>query len=687
MNNNDEISDLPLKNHITALTSDGGNEKTPADQIFPGEKNLLETVFNNARIGIAFLNIDNKILDANNELVKIFGYSKEELLYIELKELMPPEEFQKDITLFEEVYSGLRNHFSLEKKFIKKDKTFVYIRLTLFRINTLEKENINFAAFMEDITEREKISEELSEEQTLLSALLHGTTDNIYFKDLNSRFIKVNEATANKLGFSNPDELVGKSDFDIFGPSHANDAFIDEQKILLTSQAIINKEEKEEWPDGRITWAETSKQPFFNEDGIIKGIMGITRDITDKKKSELISEVLYKISEAIYSADNLDNLYSIIHQSIQTLMPAKNFYIALYDEKRELISFPYFVDEIDSVPTTKKLGRGLTECVLRNGKALLVDEELDKKLVQEGEIDLVGSLSSVWLGIPLKIKNKTIGVIVVQDYKNPKAYGEDDMQLLTYISEQIARVIENKINSEKIKKFTDELIEINHTKDKFFSIIAHDLRSPFNGLLGLIEILTDSNGNLSADEREEYTNMLSNLLKNQYELLQNLLEWAAMQLGKTIYEPTKLHLFKLVEKKIELFGENAHKKNITIQNELAEDTMAIGDSHMVGSVLQNFISNAIKFTGRNGVIKIYSAKQGKYLEVTIEDNGVGMNKGTLENIFRLDSVHTSKGTEGELGTGLGIMLCRDMIEKQGGQIKISSEVNIGTKVSFTLVKS
>ncbi len=645
---------------------------------------ILKMIFNNAPIGIALIDENGKILSVNTEILNMFGYSKEEALTSTVDKFIHPDDYKKDQKLLEEVLSGKTDYYSVEKKYLNKNGDTLFGRLTLFCLDHQYNENAKLIAFVENLTNRKQADKKLFEEQSLLSALLHNTSDNIYFKDLHGRFIKVNEATAKKLGFLKPEELIGKTDFDIFAEAHAVDAYRDEQEIIKTFKALIDKEEKEEWPDGRISWAGTSKIPYFDEDGNLKGIIGITRDITEKKKAELIREVLYEISEAAYSASDLEKLFSIIHKAIQRLLPANNFYIALYDEMKGILSFPYFVDEYDSAPASRKIGKGLTEYVLLTGEALLVDEKLDKKLKEKDEIELVGSPSPIWLGVPLKMKNKSIGVIVVQDYKNAKAYGKDEMQLLIYISEQIARAIENIINSDKIKKYMKELVEINRTKDKFFSIIAHDLKSPFNGLLGLIELLTEPDHNLTPAEREEYTNDLSTLLKNQYELLQNLLEWATMQLGKTAFEPVQLNLYLIAKKKIELFRENAHKKNITLLNEIGKITCAIGDTHMVGSILQNFISNALKFTRRNGLIKIYSQVENGFVKVTIEDNGIGIEKKSLENIFRLDSIHTSKGTEGELGTGLGVMLCREMIEKQGGKIYISSEVNVGTKVSFTL---
>ncbi len=545
----------------------------------------------------------------------------------------------------------------------------------------MSKARINKALNEEDKVIK-KIKTKL--EQDLLNNIIESVPDSIYFKDLNSKFVKTNRANAIKLGFSNPEDLIGKTDFDIFDKENAAGAFKDEQEIIRTGKPYISTEKKEVWKDGKVTWAISHKMPTYDSEGKVIGTFGFTRDITEKKKAEIVREALLRISEAAYTTSDMNTLYQRIHEVIVTLMPAKNIYIAIYDEKEGVISFPYYVDEFDPSPVQRKPLKGMTEYIMHIDKAVLIDERKLAELNSIGQIDVIGTKPKIFLGAPLKVGGRTIGVIIVQDYENERAYGEDERQFLIFVTEQIAQVIERKMNSEAIMKYAEELKQLNNTKDKFFSIIAHDLRGPFNSLLGLSEFLVSPDEDLTEKQRNVFIQEIYNLLKNEYELLQNLLQWAAMQLDKVEYKQTKINLFELVSKKMDLLSLQANNKNIAIVNNVKKDCFVLADNNMLGSIVQNFITNAIKFTNKNGAINITSTYENESVIVTIEDNGIGMTKERVEEIFRLDSTKSSTGTAGERGTGLGVILCKEMIEKQGGKLTISSEPNVGTKVIFSI---
>ncbi len=168
------------------------------------------------------------------------------------------------------------------------------------------------------------------------------------------------------------------------------------------------------------------------------------RDITERRRAELLQNAVYRISQAQDKSASLEELYKAVHEIISTVMPASNFYIALYDDKEDMVSFPYFVDEEDSGFEPHRSGKGLTEYVIRTGKSLMCDEATDRKLSELGEIDLVGTPSTVWIGVPLKVEGVTFGVMAIQHYTDPNAYGEHDLKMLEYVSEQVARAIDRK---------------------------------------------------------------------------------------------------------------------------------------------------------------------------------------------------------------------------------------------------
>jgi len=411
-------------------------------------------------------------------------------------------------------------------------------------------------------------------------------------------------------------------------------------------------------------------------------------DITEKRKQEKIQSSILAIHEAANSERDLDGLFKFIHGCIKELMPAENFFISLYDPKDKTIRFPYFIDQMDKEPPVKKGNKGLTEYVLRTGKSILVNKEMDGILQQKGEVELVGTPAEIWLGVPLKIQDNTIGVLVVQDYKDEKTYGIQEKEILELVSYPISRVIERK----KVELETDELIkklrELNESKDKLFSLISHDLRSPFNSLLGFSEILTTEYDSLTDDEIREYINVISETSKNLYGMTNNLLAFSRFQMEKLVFNPVKLNLRKIMSNNINMLKGNLIKKNLTLTMDVDNDIYVYVDEEMLNSIFQNLISNAVKFTNRGGEIKI-SSKLIKFfeepdnVEIRIEDTGVGMSKPMLEKVFK-SHIQSTPGTEREYGTGLGLLLVKEFIVKNGGNVKVQSKLGQGTIFIFTL---
>jgi len=851
----------------------------------------------------------------------------------------------------------LKNPSKLDESFIfdpqrtKENKIFTIIiwlgliiafiiLLSLLWIKQLRRRvESKTAKLKREIEQRKETEKLLVQEKVFFRNLMENIPDSIYFKNTDSKFIRINKSTAYGFGLSDAEEALGKSDFDFFINEHAQAAFDDEQKVIETGIPIINKEEKEVRADGRVTWASTTKMPFFDENGNVIGTFGVSRDITDRKNveqqvvtsekkfkslfeysndgivllekgvivevnskaaelyhcskealigltpmdvspeyqengslsieiglkkfkaaveegpqffewsqkrldgtafiaemslnkiefenrvmyqiivrditerrkteeyikkyaevfqktkmgialfdhklqtiqmlnpalaemhgytveellnkplsllfsqeskhqvpyalnmlneqdhyvlefeseckdgstfpsqvnislvkdtegkplfaiiniqnisqrknAEKVQKVLYRISEAVNTTEDINTLYKVIHENIKHLMKADNFYISLYDDETDMISFPYFVDEVDNViPQQGKLGRGLTAYCIRTGQDLLVDQALDMELRAKGEVDLEGEPTKIWLGVVLKLYQKIIGVLVVQDYQDPNTYGDEEKDILIFVSEQIAYAIDKKRKEESLKKLAIDLRESNANKDKFFSIIAHDLRSPFFALLAISELLSKEIDSLSKAEIENLTRELDKALKNQYKLLENLLEWARLQTGRIRYQPDNYHLFEEVNHIHDLLKANIIKKNIIFENNVDKNVNVYVDINMVNSVIQNIISNAIKFTRSGDSIKVSADTiDNNMVKVTIKDSGIGIKPADLVKLFHIDQQHSTVGTAQERGTGLGLILCKELIEKNGGTIWAESVEGKGSSFIFTVPRS
>lgn len=241
-----------------------------------------------------------------------------------------------------------------------------------------------------------------------------------------------------------------------------------------------------------------------------------------------------------------------------------------------------------------------------------------------------------------------------------------------------------KLAEEKLKKSEQALIELNATKDKLFSIIAHDLRSPFNTTLGFVEILKEDMNILSEEEIQEHIEVIYNSLNSQFKLLENLLNWARLQTGKMKVELKEILLARFADDIIDLLSANAKEKQIIINNKIEKNINISADENMLRSIINNLICNAIKFTNSGGSVTLSSKFVDDNHQIIVSDTGVGMMPDDIESIFNIDRQHTTLGTYGEEGTGLGLALVKEMIEKHNGTIVAKSEVGKGSDFIFTL---
>lgn len=264
-------------------------------------------------------------------------------------------------------------------------------------------------------------------------------------------------------------------------------------------------------------------------------------------------------------------------------------------------------------------------------------------------------------------------LLIHQQTAKKKAYN-----LLEFRNFQI-----NKMNDE-IQEQRDYLNQLNKTKDKFFSIIAHDLKNPFNSIKGFTELLIDNSGEYEDEKRLKFLKIIKDSTVKASMLLNNLLIWANSQSGNLTYLPKKIELVRQVMDVVSLLEIQAIKKEIDVYNNVDHNLSVKADENMINTILRNLISNAIKFTKPQGEIRILSKLNFDMVEISIVDNGIGISEEDIENIFNIEVKNTNIGTANEQGSGLGLILCKDFIEKHGGEIWVKSIKNNGAEFVFTL---
>jgi len=285
---------------------------------------------------------------------------------------------------------------------------------------------------------------------------------------------------------------------------------------------------------------------------------------------------------------------------------------------------------------------------------------------------------------------------VISDYKQLQS----NLRHLTWQTQQIAKgdynqkvvfmgefsVAFNKLIEDLREKklMQDELKDLYATREKFISIISHDLKSPFNGILGFADILQQDYNDLRDDERKKYIGYIRDSATMAFKLLENLLDWSRIQTGRIQFTPEQLSLSRLVLENFLLLRPVADKKKIHLYSEIPTDAIAYADRNAVLTILRNLLNNAIKFTSPGGKIVVTSRIISTDTEVIVSDSGVGITKENLSKLFKLGENFKTEGTEKEKGTGLGLLLCKEFVEKNGGTIRAESEPGKGSRFIFSL---
>jgi hypothetical protein len=300
-------------------------------------------------------------------------------------------------------------------------------------------------------------------------------------------------------------------------------------------------------------------------------------------------------------------------------------------------------------------------------------------------------LNRRWIFMPLeRIRHKAEAIS-----KDPKHLGEQIpppqgrelallVQSFNHMSKQLLQERDNLQQNVQVR--TQELQEAIAEKDKFFSIIAHDLRSPISGFLSLSKLLAEDPQSFSPKEQERAFQDMKSSAQNLYGLLENLLQWARMQRGLIPFEPGAYTLSKEIDQAIELIRSEAEQKMVYLKNNVPTGILVHADPRMLQSLLQNLLSNALKFSNPEGSVQIDAKQQEEMIRIEVRDWGLGMDQDTLSNLFSLEGSRSNQGTAGEKGSGLGLVLCKEFIQRHGGELWARSEPGQGTAIYFTLPK-
>jgi PAS domain S-box-containing protein len=458
--------------------------------------------------------------------------------------------------------------------------------------------------------------------------------DKYRFESVNKSYLEVTKM--------NKADIIGKTFDEVLSPNVFEGVKKVYENIIKTGKTIVNEELWTDIPASNLL-VEVKLSPVSINSRKITHVLGSARDITERKRREDM-EVGYRIlldtvTEAIYIQDKEGKFLDVNKGALD-----------MYGYKRE--------DFIGNTP----------EFLSAHGKNDMEKTIAHVKKAFEGETQLF----NFWG------KRKNGEAFPKEVILNRTNYLGQDAVIAT------ARDISDRYeNEEKQKQYTAELKELNDAKDKFFSIIAHDLRSPFNGLLGFSKVLSDEFEDLTKDEVKEYISYVYSSAKNVFNLIENLLQWSRIQTGRMEYQPIRIDLHELVFKIVNLFTTVAIEKHITLRNNVPITAVVKADQNMLNSIIQNLVANALKFTNSGGNVSISYEFTDNFHKIIVEDDGIGISKENQKKLFRIDSHYSTVGTSNEEGTGLGLVLCNELAIQNGGHIHVESDINKGSKFTIS----
>ncbi|MBI2418982.1 MAG: PAS domain S-box protein [Ignavibacteriales bacterium] len=623
-------------------------------------------------------------LSKNSE--QVLGFTKDEINAIGFNKIIKKHDRVLPFSLPQEqsspphpqIGSTLGNEYQLRMK----DGSLRWFEERAAKIKDASGKNTGQFGTLRDCTSEKENFISMRDARTNLQNLLNHTPVGLGVIQ-NGKLVYVNQEMLWLFKATSETEVIGKSIYR-FIPRDQLDAVKELELEVLKNNEPLYEFELDLFTLGRTKISVTGSMIPIKYLG--KPAQQITfRDISRIGKAKMLRRSILKILQAADEINDLKEFFKVIHETIAASITMNNFYIALLDKTTKVLTFPYGVDEFDTFEDSPLNEKSLTNLVLNSGQSMLVTREEDERLRKLGKVDLIGEPAAIWLGIPLKIQNETIGVMVVQDYKTQETYTQREKEVLETISYSIAHAIERKRREAERLELIDKLREINASKDAFFSIISHDLRSPFTSIMGFINILLTDYKDMEDDEVLDLLNSLNTVSGNVLNMVVNLLEFSRFQLGRMEFAPKMINLRAIVENVTGMLQGNLNKKQIKLFNNVPEEQQVFADDKMLLSVMQNLIANAIKFTFDGGSIFVSVENESDgYLPINVRDEGIGMSPGQIDNLFKLEKIHSSLGTRSEHGTGLGLILVKDFIKKHNGSVTVSSEVGKGTTFKITL---
>lgn len=608
----------------------------------------FRSIVTNTHEYIFSFDLTGNITFVNPQFIQVFGYKESELFNKKFTDLVrgtvPPEL----VNLL--AHNSKRENLNTELPLKTKEGSTKFVMADIIIVTDFNNNPLYYNAVLSDITEKKKAEQDL----LMTQAVFRASQDGIAVQK-NRQLILVNESMVNMFGFNSEKEVIGIDPLDLVDnkniPEVADYIKMLEKRIPIPGryEFIAKRKDRDDF------FAECSSA-FYEINGELF-IVSVYRDITKQKQAQddlLKSEQRYRnltenLSEGMWTSEIIDG----------KLQPV------LYTEGIKKISGfetkDFFKDQ-------------------RLWYKIIHPDDLHKVL--SGLKRLFNDATRNYDEIDLRIISNTGNIVWT---RNKITLIRNEQKRIERIYGLVSDITLSKKAEQDLKKSASNLQELNEAKDRFISIISHDLRSPFNSILGYTDLLLKDE-EMDENERTEYVKFIRQSSQSMLDLVNSLLDWTRLQTGRIKFEPQRINIKYIVDKSVNMLSGAAFKKKIDLISEVEGEVFVHADENLVLQVFNNLVSNAIKFTPAEGKIIISAAlaPSKRSFEFKVRDTGVGIKKDDIEKLFKVDTKFTTFGTSGEKGSGLGLSLCYDIVKKHGGDFNVESEIGKGSTFKFTI---
>ncbi len=623
-------------------------ERVRTEKELKNSEERFRSIVKNLPDFICTLDPNGQITYANPRFLEAFQYSEKEILKINFNKLIDPFSSLSSNFNFNEL--SAKKSYAAELSLLTKQGQKIHVMASFSAIADIKGEVEYYNVIITDIT----LKKESEKDMLLIRSVFEASLDGIALIN-KKKFVLVNDSFVKMFGYKSASELLGKNPID----------FVEEKDKWRISGFIELAEEGKDSPARYEFTGRRKDNTSFEAENSVSNyeiekenfVVWVLRDVTEEKRSKKIlqaseeryREITENINECIWTAEDRNGELKTVFYT-PAIKKITSYDAQTFRDDPDL--WGKIIHPDDAIYVSNALGK------------LYGDPVRNIDTLEYRIIDALGNV--IWLENKITIIRNSKGKI-------QKVFGI------------ISDISAAKYAEEELKRSAKNLEELNETKDRFISIISHDLRTPFSSIIGFTDLLLNEK-DLTDEKQTQYMNFIKESSNSMLSLVNSLLDWTRLQTGRIKFEPDRINAKLVIEKAIQILSGAALQKNINLVSEIEKDFYIHADEELLLQAFNNLISNAIKFTNSGGYVRISARPhvEKKQIEFIVKDDGIGMRKDDIEKLFKIDSKFTTSGTAGEKGSGLGLSLVHDIIRKHGGDISAQSQLGKGTEFIFSI---